>query len=264
MHSGAALPGPAADGPAAWLRPCHTLVRLALRVLKVLRARVAWWRRVHGTSLATLFRKMRAGGGAQLPTLTLIQDHGGHVFGCYTPEGWRIAPRYYGSGETFVFQLEVRAACGAGFTVLAVRATLPGVCACLGAAGVVLINETCLMCACLVAADPRRVALAVAERGEERLLPVLDAQLPGAGRRGALRHPPGPGPAARERRALCCCSVLLRVGTSVATHNAALRGGSAALAPQGSSDVCGTFGSPCLAVREDYKIVVVEVWQCAS
>jgi len=29
------------------------------------------------------------------------------VFGCYTSEGWRICPRYYGSGESFVFQLEV-------------------------------------------------------------------------------------------------------------------------------------------------------------
>ncbi len=61
--------------------------------------------RVHGISLATLYRKMH---GGQVPTLTVIKDNGGHVFGCYTPEGWRIAPRYYGSGETFVFQLEVR------------------------------------------------------------------------------------------------------------------------------------------------------------
>ncbi len=32
----------------------------------------------------------------------------GYSFGCYTPDSWHVAPRYYGSGETFVFQLEVR------------------------------------------------------------------------------------------------------------------------------------------------------------
>ena len=26
--------------------------------------------------------------------------------GCYTEDGWRTTPRFYGSGETFVFQLE--------------------------------------------------------------------------------------------------------------------------------------------------------------
>jgi hypothetical protein len=31
----------------------------------------------------------------------------GYVFGTYTSEGWKVAPRYYGSGESFVFQLEV-------------------------------------------------------------------------------------------------------------------------------------------------------------
>lgn len=29
------------------------------------------------------------------------------MFGAYTTESWRIAPRFYGTGETFVFQLEV-------------------------------------------------------------------------------------------------------------------------------------------------------------
>ncbi len=37
-----------------------------------------------------------------------VYESTAHVFGSYTPEGWRIAPRYYGSGESFVFQLEVR------------------------------------------------------------------------------------------------------------------------------------------------------------
>jgi hypothetical protein len=30
---------------------------------------------------------------------------------------------------------------------------------------------------------------------------------------------------------------------------------------QGSSGVCGTFGSPCLASREDFKVLLLEVWQ---
>ncbi len=33
---------------------------------------------------------------------------------------------------------------------------------------------------------------------------------------------------------------------------------------QGSSGVCGTFGSPCLATREDFKVVCLEVWQAGS
>lgn len=31
----------------------------------------------------------------------------GFVFGAFTAEPWRVAPRFYGTGETFVFQLEV-------------------------------------------------------------------------------------------------------------------------------------------------------------
>jgi hypothetical protein len=42
-----------------------------------------------------------------MPTITVVKDTSGYVFGCYTPEPWRVAPRFYGSGETFVFQLEV-------------------------------------------------------------------------------------------------------------------------------------------------------------
>lgn len=37
----------------------------------------------------------------------------GYVFGCYTGDGWHVSPRYYGTGETFVFQLEVRELCAA-------------------------------------------------------------------------------------------------------------------------------------------------------
>ena len=33
----------------------------------------------------------------------------GYIFGCYSPDSWHVAPRFYGSGETFLFQLEVGA-----------------------------------------------------------------------------------------------------------------------------------------------------------
>jgi hypothetical protein len=57
----------------------------------------------HGVSLQTLYR--RAAGAA--PTLLVVRDGGGGVFGAFSAEAWRVAPRFYGSGETFVFQLEV-------------------------------------------------------------------------------------------------------------------------------------------------------------
>ena len=58
----------------------------------------------HGISLQTMYRK----GAGVAPTVLVVRDTGGYVFGCYAPEAWRIAPRYYGTGETFVFQLQVR------------------------------------------------------------------------------------------------------------------------------------------------------------
>jgi hypothetical protein len=38
----------------------------------------------------------------------VLRDTAQHVFGAFTAEPWRIAPRYYGTGESFVFQLRVR------------------------------------------------------------------------------------------------------------------------------------------------------------
>ncbi len=33
---------------------------------------------------------------------------------------------------------------------------------------------------------------------------------------------------------------------------------------QGSSGSCGTFGSPCLASGDEFKVQVLEVWQAGS
>lgn len=58
----------------------------------------------HGFSLQTLYRKA----AGIVPTVMVIQDGSDFVFGCYCSEAWKMGPRFYGTGETFVFQLEVR------------------------------------------------------------------------------------------------------------------------------------------------------------
>lgn len=39
------------------------------------------------------------------PSLLLVKDGGGAVFGAYVADAWRYNPRFYGTGETFVFQV---------------------------------------------------------------------------------------------------------------------------------------------------------------
>lgn len=56
----------------------------------------------HGYSLQSLYR--RAAGFA--PTILVIKDPEEHIFGSYCSEPWKVAPRFYGTGESFVFQLE--------------------------------------------------------------------------------------------------------------------------------------------------------------
>jgi len=58
--------------------------------------------RVHGVSLPTFFRKMEDEG----PSLLLIQDHSGHVFGGFASLAWHVADRYFGDGESFVFRFK--------------------------------------------------------------------------------------------------------------------------------------------------------------
>lgn len=87
-----------------------TLLNSAMaEVLKdFLPAQIQWktsWRlvyspRLHGVSLKTFYRRMQKEG----PSLLLIQDHRGYVFGGFASMSWRQGDRYYGTGESFVFR----------------------------------------------------------------------------------------------------------------------------------------------------------------
>lgn len=37
--------------------------------------------------------------------MLLVRDTGGYVFGAFCTEVWRPNPRFFGTGEAFVFQL---------------------------------------------------------------------------------------------------------------------------------------------------------------
>jgi len=64
--------------------------------------------------LTLALRRFRKASG-QSATVLLVRDTGGYVFGAFCPEVWRPNPRFFGTGETFVFQLaphKVRAGSG--------------------------------------------------------------------------------------------------------------------------------------------------------
>ncbi|KAK9809228.1 hypothetical protein WJX72_011701 [[Myrmecia] bisecta] len=46
-----------------------------------------------------------SGGASRAPTVLVVRDTRGYIFGCYTSDAWRVAPRYYGTGECFVYTL---------------------------------------------------------------------------------------------------------------------------------------------------------------
>lgn len=54
-----------------------------------------------GASLDTMLRKVR--GSAR--TVIAIETTDGHVFGAFTSSPWRTGPRFYGSGEAFLWRL---------------------------------------------------------------------------------------------------------------------------------------------------------------
>lgn len=47
---------------------------------------------------------MRLAAGAA-PTVLVVRDGGGAVFGALATQAWHTAPRFYGTGESFVFQV---------------------------------------------------------------------------------------------------------------------------------------------------------------
>ncbi|KAF6262460.1 TLD-domain-containing protein [Scenedesmus sp. NREL 46B-D3] len=57
-----------------------------------------------GISLATMMRKAEK----VAPSLLLVRDAGGAVFGAYVADAWRYATRFYGTGESYVFQVRAR------------------------------------------------------------------------------------------------------------------------------------------------------------
>ena len=63
----------------------------------------AYSSRRDGLSLRTLYRSC----SGRAPTLLLVHDSGGGVFGCYATAPWRVTyPHSVGSGECFVFRLK--------------------------------------------------------------------------------------------------------------------------------------------------------------
>jgi len=132
-----------------------------------------------GMSLATLFRRCFTAA----PTLLVIRDTAGHLFGCYTDDGWRISGQFYGTGRTCVFQLEPH------------RLMYPW-------------NAHC------------------AETNDFFQLGVRERLVVG-------------GSAAGAHSAIVIDEDLLK----------------------GSSGMCTTFGSPCLASCDEFTVQHVEVWQ---
>jgi len=56
--------------------------------------------RLHGISLQTFYRQFEQKPG---PSVMLVIDTEGHVFGAFASESWRGAGKFYGTGESFVF-----------------------------------------------------------------------------------------------------------------------------------------------------------------
>eukprot|EP00897_Mesotaenium_endlicherianum_P008936 jgi/Mesen1/8070/ME000433S07369 len=95
---------PVKDGQSLMLKDAHIK---ALAAALPARLRTLTWVLQYSThrdgiSLSTLYRKVHKKG----PVLLVARDRQQHVFGCFTSEEWRVAPRYYGNGECFVFQVQ--------------------------------------------------------------------------------------------------------------------------------------------------------------
>lgn len=59
----------------------------------------------HGVSLSTLYRKAVG----RHPCILVVDDTAGYVFGAFLTESIKVSSRYYGTGESFVFQAKPHA-----------------------------------------------------------------------------------------------------------------------------------------------------------
>jgi len=74
---------------------------LGLRLPGVVEWVLRYTPKKHGVSLATLYRNLED----SERTLLIARDTDDHVLGGFAPEAWRPHPRFYGTGDAFVFSL---------------------------------------------------------------------------------------------------------------------------------------------------------------
>lgn len=56
---------------------------------------------VHGTSLLTFYKHL----DGKAPTVLVVRDTDGHVFGGYASEAWHVSRAFFGTGESFLFSI---------------------------------------------------------------------------------------------------------------------------------------------------------------
>ncbi|KAG2435847.1 hypothetical protein HXX76_007042 [Chlamydomonas incerta] len=203
-----------------------------------------------GISLRTLYRK--AAGRA--PTLLIVREAGGmgHIFGTFAAEAWKPGPRFYGTGETFVFTLQPQRA---KYAWLRPRQGTGGGAALGGGATGMFTRVS---------------GGAPSPPGGGGAVPPLAAAAA-----AAYHMPPGAAAAAAAASASAAGGAAASGGAGsnmdffqFSTHEGLGVGGQGAFAlwldnelVEGASYACDTFGSPQLSAREEFKVAAVELWQ---
>lgn len=187
------------------------------------------------------------------PTLLVIRDSAGHIFGSFTSEGWRVATRFYGTGETFVFQLQV-------IELESVKLTQHLDTACTAMA----VAASCCQLSILTAVHPncsrtklrggggaRRAMNATTTSSSGRPSPwrsAAAATSPSSCRYISNFHHEELEEVPRLLGDVKCCLIHVSV---VAPQEDLLRG---------SSGISATFGNPCLAGSSEFAVGQLEVW----
>jgi len=83
-------------------RDINCLTNMLPRRYQQARWELAYSTEQHGISLQTMYR--RAIGYTH--TMLVVQDGAGFVFGSFNTETWKMGARYFGTGESFVFQIQ--------------------------------------------------------------------------------------------------------------------------------------------------------------